>query len=181
MAKPIKIVLTGDMVHGEFRKFEEAIMENMGTVPPIFSENSVVVAAKGAAELWRRGEAPWRLALALNVGCWTNGLDSDSRRESRLKARAPIHDVVAPPTQRKPASCVRGPDSFKNLCSAWHLRVQTKTRTLGSRLVIKRRPAKSVRASIGRALVLGPPRLHRRASAALSPCTAAAAVRETNN
>jgi hypothetical protein len=56
MKKPVKIILTGDMVHGEFMHvLEETIKDHMGEVPPIFSDDTVVVAAKGAAELRRRG------------------------------------------------------------------------------------------------------------------------------
>ncbi len=57
MKKPIMVILTGDKVGGEFRSFlEEATADYMGTVPPIHSRDSIVVATKGAAELRRRGE-----------------------------------------------------------------------------------------------------------------------------
>ncbi|KIN00706.1 hypothetical protein OIDMADRAFT_146091 [Oidiodendron maius Zn] len=61
MEKPKSIVLTGDMVDGEFRKaLEEAVMEHMGRVPPVFAQDALVVAAKGAAEFRRRGQAKWQ-------------------------------------------------------------------------------------------------------------------------
>lgn len=61
MEKPKRIVLTGDMVDGEFRKaLEEAVMEHMGRVPPVFAQDALVVAAKGAAEFRRRGQAEWQ-------------------------------------------------------------------------------------------------------------------------
>jgi len=56
MKKPVRIILTGDMVHGDFmHMLEEAMKDHIGEVPPIFSDDAVVVAAKGAAEFRRRG------------------------------------------------------------------------------------------------------------------------------
>jgi hypothetical protein len=61
LEKPRRIILTGDMVQGEFMQvLREVIKDYEGQVPPIFSEDAVVVAAKGAAELRRRGQAPWQ-------------------------------------------------------------------------------------------------------------------------
>lgn len=55
------IILIGDMVFdADFRDIlEEAMRDYLGWVPPIFSEDAVVVAAKGVAELRGRGKAPW--------------------------------------------------------------------------------------------------------------------------
>lgn len=59
--KPKKIIVTGDEANGDFmRVLEEAMMEYMRHVPPIFSNDTVVAAAKGAAEFRRRGQAPWQ-------------------------------------------------------------------------------------------------------------------------
>jgi hypothetical protein len=58
--KPTKILITGDKAYGYFMEFlEETIKDHIGSVPPIISEDAVVVAAKGAAEFMRRGPAPW--------------------------------------------------------------------------------------------------------------------------
>lgn len=61
MKKPEMIILTGDMVFDpDFRHvLKEAMSDYLGWVPRIFSEDAVVVAAKGVAELRRRGKAPW--------------------------------------------------------------------------------------------------------------------------
>ncbi|KAI0840948.1 hypothetical protein F5Y06DRAFT_308583 [Hypoxylon sp. FL0890] len=58
---PHKIMMTGDMVHNEdFMKFvKETIEQHRGFVPPILYEEALTAAAKGAAELMRRGPAPW--------------------------------------------------------------------------------------------------------------------------
>jgi hypothetical protein len=61
MEKPVKIILTGDMVRGEFlHKLEEAMKDHMGRAVPIFSDDALVVAAKGAAEFRRRGQSPYQ-------------------------------------------------------------------------------------------------------------------------
>jgi len=60
LAKPERIILTGDQVDGEFREFLEATaMDCLGTIPPIYSDGAAVVSAKGAAELRRRGVKPY--------------------------------------------------------------------------------------------------------------------------
>jgi len=61
MEKPVKIILTGDMVNGDFmQNLEEAMKDHLGRIPPIFSNDAVVVAAKGAAEFRRRGQSPYQ-------------------------------------------------------------------------------------------------------------------------
>jgi hypothetical protein len=61
MKKPVKIIMTGDMVHGDFMQvLEEIIKDHMGEVPLDFSDDAVVVAAKGAAEFKRRGQSKWQ-------------------------------------------------------------------------------------------------------------------------
>lgn len=61
MEKPERIILTGDMVDDEFiHHLEEAMNDHLGRVPPIFSDNALVVAAKGAAEFRRRGQSPYQ-------------------------------------------------------------------------------------------------------------------------
>jgi hypothetical protein len=58
--KPIKILLAGDMIYGKFIDvLKEAMMDSIGIIPPIFVDDPVVVAAKGAAEFRRRGESPF--------------------------------------------------------------------------------------------------------------------------
>jgi hypothetical protein len=60
MDKPTKILLTGDMICGEFIEALKGTMkDSIGMVPPIFVDDPVVVAAKGAAEFRRRGESPF--------------------------------------------------------------------------------------------------------------------------
>lgn len=59
--QPVMIMLTGDMVEEDFMGvLKEAMMEYTGEVPPIFADDAVVVAAKAAAELRRRGQAAWQ-------------------------------------------------------------------------------------------------------------------------
>jgi hypothetical protein len=60
MKRPEMIILTGDMVFdADFRDvLEEAMRDYLGWAPPIFSEDAVVVAAKGVAELRRHNKAP---------------------------------------------------------------------------------------------------------------------------
>jgi hypothetical protein len=58
--KPAKIMITGDMANGSFREFlEKTIKGHMGVLPPVLSDSSNVVAARGAAEFMRRGPAWW--------------------------------------------------------------------------------------------------------------------------
>jgi hypothetical protein len=58
--KPVKIILTGDAVDGDFQPFlERTVKDFMGEVPPIYADDAPVVAAKGAARLRRLGMAPW--------------------------------------------------------------------------------------------------------------------------
>ncbi|KAK5653809.1 hypothetical protein OQA88_7967 [Cercophora sp. LCS_1] len=58
--KPDLVLITGNAADGEFKHvLEEALMEDMGRVPPFIDRDPVVVAAKGAAEFMRRGPAPW--------------------------------------------------------------------------------------------------------------------------
>ena len=60
LGKPEMILLTGDMIDGDFIDvLQEAVKDYMGVVPPIFFNDPVVVAAKGAAELRQRGESPF--------------------------------------------------------------------------------------------------------------------------
>jgi hypothetical protein len=61
MTKPGMIILTGDMISDEsFRRvLEDGIRNYLGWVPPIYADDAMAVAAKGAAELRRRGKAPW--------------------------------------------------------------------------------------------------------------------------
>jgi hypothetical protein len=60
LGKPEMILLTGDMIDGDFIDvLKEAMKDYIGLVPPIFFDDPVVVAAKGAAELRRRGESPF--------------------------------------------------------------------------------------------------------------------------
>ncbi|KAI1409643.1 hypothetical protein F5Y13DRAFT_169735 [Hypoxylon sp. FL1857] len=58
---PEKIMMTGDMVHSEdFMEFvKKTIEQHKGFIPPILCEDAQTAAAKGAAELMRRGPAPW--------------------------------------------------------------------------------------------------------------------------
>jgi hypothetical protein len=59
-SKPEVIMITGDAADAEFMEnLEEAMMDHMGRMPEVISDESVVVAAKGAAEFMRRGPAPW--------------------------------------------------------------------------------------------------------------------------
>jgi hypothetical protein len=58
--KPELVMVTGDAADGEFLEhLHGALMRHMGSVPEVLSNGSVVAAAKGAAELMRRGPAPW--------------------------------------------------------------------------------------------------------------------------
>ena len=60
--KPKRIIVSGDMVEGEFMEFLKKTMEDhIGTVPPIFSDLAVVAAAQSAAEIMRRGPASWSI------------------------------------------------------------------------------------------------------------------------
>jgi hypothetical protein len=60
MEIPERIILTGEGVDGKFRQVvEEAVIELVGSVPPISADGALVVTAKGAAEFRRRGKAPW--------------------------------------------------------------------------------------------------------------------------
>jgi len=58
-AHPSKIILTGDMTHDEMftRVLKEAMEQATGRVPPIFSSDPELAAAKGAAEFRRRKDA----------------------------------------------------------------------------------------------------------------------------
>ncbi|KAI1142333.1 hypothetical protein F5Y05DRAFT_222803 [Hypoxylon sp. FL0543] len=58
---PHKIMMTGDMAQNEdFMKFvKDTIEQHRGLAPPIIYEDALTAAAKGAAELMRRGPAPW--------------------------------------------------------------------------------------------------------------------------
>lgn len=61
MKKPERIMLMGDAISDDFTNaLREAMRDFMGEVPPIISHDTVVVAAKGAAELRRRGQANWQ-------------------------------------------------------------------------------------------------------------------------
>ena len=61
MEKPMVIILTGDMFSdADFKSIlEDAIGDYLGWAPPNYSDDAMAVAAKGAAELRRRGKAPW--------------------------------------------------------------------------------------------------------------------------
>jgi hypothetical protein len=60
LGKPEMILLTGDMIDSDFiDALQEAMKDYMGVVPPIYFDDPVVVAAKGAAELRMRGESPF--------------------------------------------------------------------------------------------------------------------------
>lgn len=60
MQRPVKILVTGDGVDGKFASIlKEATLEHLGEPVPIINEDAMLVAAKGAAELRRRGEADW--------------------------------------------------------------------------------------------------------------------------
>ena len=62
LERPVRIILSGKGVDGEFRRvLEEAMVELLGSVPPISADDALIVAAKGAAEFRRRGKAPWSL------------------------------------------------------------------------------------------------------------------------
>lgn len=64
-AKPSRILITGDMTDGYFMEFlAKTMVKHIGWVPPIISKDAVVAAAKGAAEIMRRGPALWSNGLA---------------------------------------------------------------------------------------------------------------------
>ena len=61
LRKPEMIIVTGDMTSDDdFQSvLKDGLEEHLGWVPPIYSGDAAVAAAKGAAELRRRGKAPW--------------------------------------------------------------------------------------------------------------------------
>jgi len=60
LRKPEMIIVTGDMTSDDdFRCVLKDVEEHLGWLPPIYSGCAAVAAAKGAAELRRRGKAPW--------------------------------------------------------------------------------------------------------------------------
>lgn len=59
--EPVKVILTGDMVDIEFTRNLKIILEDhMGKAPPIYSDDALVAAARGAAEFRRRGQSPYQ-------------------------------------------------------------------------------------------------------------------------
>jgi len=58
--KPDVIMLSGDAVDQEFiKRLYEAMRGHLGEMPPCLVNDSLAVAARGCAELMRRGRAPW--------------------------------------------------------------------------------------------------------------------------
>jgi len=56
--KPVKIIVTGDQIDGDFRYFLQETMEKfMGKPPPIYWDDGLTAPARGTAEFRRRGIA----------------------------------------------------------------------------------------------------------------------------
>lgn len=61
MGKPVRIILTGDAVDDEFvGELGRAMKGVMKDMPPVFGDDALVAAAKGAAEFRRRGQSPFQ-------------------------------------------------------------------------------------------------------------------------
>lgn len=55
-ARPETVMITGDMAYGYFMEFLEVTLSDyLGKLPPILSTDATVIAARGAAEIMRRG------------------------------------------------------------------------------------------------------------------------------
>jgi hypothetical protein len=61
LRKPEMIILTGDMTSDDDFQcvLKDRVKEPLEWLPPIYSSYAAVAAAKGTAELRRRGNAPW--------------------------------------------------------------------------------------------------------------------------